>query len=389
VSTLRSSLSRVFDPWLVVAVALLCLLSLVVIASATGQLQPHHPLYFVQHQLLWFALGTALAAVAMGVDHTRLKPYGNAIYAVGVVLLALVLVHGQTALGAQRWIPLGPFQLQPSEFAKVAVVFGLATMLEPHRGKLATWGDLLPPIVLTMVPALLVMLQPDLGTALVFIGILIAMLYMGGAPVGRLLLIFGGGFAAVVALIAAHLRYHVPLPVLHDYQLKRLLVFLNPNLDPLGAGYNMIQSEVTLAAGGVHGLGVFGHEAMLSFLPENYTDFIFSVVGMETGLVGGLAVLALYFIILYRILAVVRLAKDLYGALLATGLGAIIALHVLMNAGMAMGIMPVVGVPLPFVSYGGSSALTDFLAVGLVLSVRRSSMPISFAGASGSTFALR
>jgi rod shape determining protein RodA len=289
-------------------------------------------------------------------------------------------VHGHSALGAQRWINVGPLQLQPSEFAKLAVAFGLATMLERHRGRMDRWRDLVAPIAYTAVPVLLVMKQPDLGTAIVFILMLVAILYMAGVPGLRLLIVFGGGFLFVVALIWAHLRFHVPLPLLHSYQLTRLLVFTNPNLDPLGSGYNIIQSQIAIAEGGIHGLGLAGHEAMLSFLPEYYTDFIFSVVGLSLGLVGGVALLLLYLLVGYRCLLAVRQAKDLYGTLLATGMTAIFAVHVLMNAGMAMGIMPVVGVPLPFMSYGGSSVLTGMIGIGVLTSVRRQSLPLSFAG---------
>jgi rod shape determining protein RodA len=324
-------------------------------------------------------VGAVVVFALWNFDYTQLKPYGHWIYGLGVLMLGAVLAHGHSALGAQRWIDVGPLQLQPSEFAKVAVAFGLATMLERHRGQMRAWRDLIAPIVYTAVPVLLVMKQPDLGTAIVFVLMLAAMLYMAGVPGLRLLLVFGGGFLLAVALIWAHLRFHLPLPLIHAYQLSRLLVFTNPNLDPLGAGYQIIQSQITLAAGGVHGLGLGGHFAMLTFLPEYDTDFIFSVVGLSFGLLGGLLLLCLYFVLIYRALLVVHQARDLYGTLLSTGLTAVLAVHVLMNAGMAMGIMPVVGVPLPFMSYGGSAVLASSLALGVLLSVRRASLPVSFA----------
>lgn len=370
--------ARSIDGPLLLAVMAIASFSLILLGATTKGVVPGSREYIAMHQLIWFILGAVVMLVLWNVDYRMFRPYGHWLYAFGCLLLALVLVHGHSALGAQRWINLGPMQVQPSEFAKVTVAMGLASMLERHRGRIRRLRDLIGPIAYTALPVLLVMKQPDLGTAIVFILVLVTMLYMAGAPGLWLLELFGGGFALVVLWIVLHLRYHLPLPLIHSYQLARLLVFLNPNLDPLGAGYNIIQSQIALATGGVRGIGITGHEAMLSFLPEYYTDFIFSVVGMTVGLVGGLVLLFLYAIIVYRGLLIIRQAKDLYGTLLASGLVAILAVHVLMNAGMAMGIMPVVGVPLPFMSYGGSSVLTGCIGLGLLLSIRRVAQPISF-----------
>jgi rod shape determining protein RodA len=357
------------DFGLLLAVALLCAGSLVVIASATHFDVTGSPLYYVQHQIEWLVLGTLLMIATASINYRDVRPYAAYIYAFAILLLALVLVHGQSALGAVRWIQIGPFQLQPSEFAKLALVIGLADLLAQRR-RMDRMRDLVGPILFAAIPAALVFKQPDLGTALIFVAILVVMLFMSGARVWHLLLLFGGGFGLMVAWIYLHVNFKVPLPLIHSYQLKRLLVFLNPNVDPTGSGYNIIQSLVSIGSGGMTGLGVHSNQAVLSFLPEHATDFIFAVVALDFGFVGGAVLLALYLGLVWRALNIVSDVRDPFGALLGAGVVTMLAVQVLMNAGMAMGVMPVVGVPLPFVSYGGSSVLTDFLGIGVLLSLR-------------------
>lgn len=357
------------DFGLLLVVALLSVGSLVVIGSATQMDVTGSPLYYVQHQVQWLILGTLLMAVVASINYRDLQPYAQYIFGFGVLLLLAVLVHGHSALGAQRWIELGPFQLQPSEFAKLALVVGLAQLLSRRR-RLTRMRDLIVPIAFAALPAALVFRQPDLGTALIFVAILAVMLFMAGARIWHLLLLFGGSFALVVLWIYAHLNFHVPLPLIHAYQLKRLLVFLNPNVDPTGSGYNIIQSLVSIGSGGMTGLGIHSNQAILTFLPEHATDFIFAVVALDFGFAGGAALIFLYLVLVWRGLNIVSEVRDPFGALLGAGLVTMLAVQVLMNAGMAMGVMPVVGVPLPFLSYGGSSILTDFLAIGLLLSLR-------------------
>ncbi len=357
------------DFGMLLVVALLCVMSLVVIASATHGDVPGSPLYYVTHQIQWLILGTIILVVVASIGYRDLQPYAAYIYAFGVILLTLVLVAGHSALGAQRWINIGPFQLQPSEFAKLALVVGLADMLAQKKS-LRRMRDLFGPILFAAVPAALVFKQPDLGTALIFVAILVVMLFMAGARVWHLLLLFGGSFGLVVLWIYLHLNFHVPLPLIHAYQLKRLLVFLNPNVDPTGSGYNIIQSLVSIGSGGMTGLGVHANQAILTFLPEHATDFIFAVVALDFGFAGGAVLLALYLVLIWRSLNIVSEVRDSFGQLLGAGVVTMLAVQVLMNAGMAMGVMPVVGVPLPFLSYGGSSVLTDFIAIGVLLNLR-------------------
>ncbi len=357
------------DFGLLLVVALISLGSLLTIASATRSLPGVSPAYYPEHQLIWLVFGVIAMVAVASVDYRNLRPYASWAYAIALLLLALVLVHGSSALGAVRWIKIGPFQLQPSEFAKVFLVVGLADLLAAKKS-MNRWRDLVSPILFTAVPAALVFKQPDLGTALIFVAILIVMLFMAGARVWHLLLLFGGGMGLMVLWIYVHLRFHVPLPLIHSYQLSRLLIFLDPNADPNGSGYNIIQSLISLGSGGLYGLGLHSNQAILSFLPESSTDFIFAVVGLDFGFVGAGVLLVLYLVFVWRGLNVVSDVHDQFGILLGAGVLAMIATQVLMNAGMAMAVLPVVGVPLPFFSYGGSSVLADFIGLGMLLSLR-------------------
>jgi len=355
-------------------VGLLVGLSLFVIEAATASLLPHDPLYFVKRQLVWIALGAVALAVTVSIPYGTVAGWSKYLYGANLLLLALVLVKGHSALGASRWIDVGPFQLQPSELAKVLIVITLAQHLN-QKTSLKRWRDLISPILHVAVPMLLIMKQPDLGTSLVFAAILVVMLYVAGAPGMRLLLVFGGGLALVVLWIYAHFHWtiaHHAIPIfMHDYQLKRLLIFLHPNQDPLGAGFNVIQSRIAVGTGGLFGTGLIGghQNGQLSFLPESYTDFAFAVVADQLGFVGSVGVLLVYFLILVRGLYVALNAKDRLGTLMASGVVAMLGFHVLESAGMATGIMPVAGVPLPFISYGGSALLADSMAIGLLMNV--------------------
>lgn len=345
-------------------------LSLFVIASATSSVG----LYYVERQLIWIALGTILILVTMTVPYERLKVVSPYLYWLAIFLLAYVLVKGHTALGAQRWIAVGPIQIQPSEFAKIAVVVSLATHLS-KKARLTQWRDLISPFLHMALPMLLIIKQPDLGTALVFTSITAGMLFMAGAPVWKLIVIFPGGFAAVVAWIVLHFyllsHFHIHLPLLmHKYQLNRLIIFLHPHKDPLGSGFNVIQSRIAVGSGGLLGIGLFhAHNGQLSYLPMSWTDFIFAVIGEELGFVGSMAILAIYLLLIGRAIYIATQARDRYGMLLAAGVASMFAFHVFESAGMASGVMPVAGVPLPFMSYGGSAFLADSAGLAILMNV--------------------
>nr|WP_275107240.1 rod shape-determining protein RodA [Sulfobacillus harzensis] len=353
-----------------IAMYLLAAVSIVVLASASRPWAPSgDPTYFVKRQMIWFGLGTVVLVVATWINYEHFKKFAPYIYWAAIGLLGIVLVHGQSALGAQRWIPIGPFQLQPSELAKVAIIITLATHLDKKKS-LKHWRDMVSPLVHVGIPMLMILKQPDLGTTLVFAAITIGMLYMAGLPWLKML-VFPAGLGLMVLWIYLHYRYGIKIPIMHTYQLNRLTAFINPNKDPLGTGYNVIQSRIDIGVGGLTGSGLTmgAHTTLLGYLPESYTDFIYAGIGEQLGFVGSMAILFVYLLIIARAVYIATQAKDRFGMLLAAGVASMFAFHVIESAGMASGIMPVAGVPLPFMSYGGSALMADSAAIGLLLNV--------------------
>lgn len=359
---LSKRLLRRTDLTLIVAAVAIVIMSLVIIGSATHVNTPSEERYwFVQRQGISIVIDIALAAFLMNFDYKILQRYGNHFYVFNLILLILVMLVGQTALGAQRWIALGPISIQPSEFSKLIMIIALAAMLEKRGGKINTITDLAPVAAYVGVPFLLVLKQPDLGTSLVFLAIFFGMVFVAGVRLRLLLGIFGAGLAAMPVL------WHF----LKDYQKMRIMVFMDPNVDPLGAGYHIIQSKIAIGSGMLFGKGLFGGtQSQLNFLPENHTDFIFSVVGEELGFVGCAILLLLYLVVLWRGIRIAQDASDMFGRLLAVGITSMIAFHVLINVGMTMGIMPVTGIPLPLMSYGVSSLTTNIMAITILLNIQ-------------------
>ena len=358
---LSKRLLRRTDLTLIAAAAAIVIMSLVIIGSATHVNTPSEERYwFVQRQGISIIVDIALAAFLMNFDYKILQRYGNHFYVFNLILLILVMLVGQTALGAQRWIALGPISIQPSEFSKLIMIIALAAMIE-KRGKIQSLSDVAPVAGYVLVPFLLVLKQPDLGTSLVFLAIFFGMVFVAGIRLRILAGIFGLGLAALPVL------WHF----LKDYQKMRIMVFMDPNVDPLGAGYHIIQSKIAIGSGLLFGKGLFGGtQSQLNFLPENHTDFIFSVVGEELGFVGCAVLLLLYLIVLWRGIKIAQDASDTFGRLLAVGITSMIAFHVLVNVGMTMGIMPVTGIPLPLMSYGVSSLTTNVMAIAILLNIQ-------------------
>jgi rod shape determining protein RodA len=314
----------------------------------------------VVKQTTWLGLSLALALVVIHVSYQRFIDISYLLYAVNIILLAAILVIGSVRLGAQRWFSIGSFTFQPSEFIKLNLILALANYIGSRREAMASLASLIVPIALTAIPFALVLLQPDLGTALMLVPIFFAMLFAGGARIKHLVIML------ILGLASLPFFWHF----LHGYQKQRLLVFINPNIDPLGAGYTIIQSKIAVGSGGIFGKGYLaGTQSQLNFLPERHTDFIFSVIGEEWGLLGAAALLALYFLIANRSFRIASFTHDTYGRLVATGIAVMISLQVIVNMAMTIGLMPVVGIPLPLVSYGGSSLVATFLAVALVLNI--------------------
>ena len=357
--------------WTMVIVTLaLIAIGIMMIGSATQVNTPSDDRYwFVQRQGLFALANVVMILVMLKFDYKTLGPLGNILYGLNLIMLVAVMFVGQSALGAQRWIQIGPATIQPSEFAKLIMIISLAHLLDARRDKLQSIWDLLPVFLFVIIPFLLVLKQPDLGTSLVFMAILLGMLFVAGIKGSLLVKLIGAGIAA--------------MPVfwlfLKDYQKARLTIFMNPNSDPLGAGYHIIQSKIAIGSGQLFGKGLFnGTQSQLKFLPENHTDFIFAVVGEELGFIGAVAILLLYFVLLYRGVKTAQNARDRFGMLLAAGITSMMAFHVLVNVGMTIGIMPVTGIPLPFLSYGVSSLTTNLLAIGILLNIQVRRQKIMF-----------
>lgn len=364
-------LARLDWPLLIVAL-LLSGVGLLNVYSGTRVLGFHAVPLFAK-QLAWLALGVAVffAVYFLGdgfLEETTLSLFGGT-----MVLLVVVLIAGKVRGGAQRWIALGGFNLQPSEFAKVAVVLALAKVFSDryHYGGIGL-RDLLPAAGLVAVPFLLVALQPDLGTAGVFVIILAGMMVATCVRRNVLLLLAGAGAAVIPTLWF----------VMKDYQRQRVLTFLDPERDPLGSGYHVIQSKIAVGSGGILGKGyLHGTQGALRFLPEQHTDFAFAVFGEEWGFLGAVVLMALFFVLIHRCFTLAEQSQDRYAAFACSGITIYFLAHVVINVAMVCGLFPVVGIPLPFVSYGGSSMVTNMMALGIVANLSRSRFTFQGGGA--------
>jgi len=355
----RRLVANIEWPLLLVTLALVgC--GLMTILSATYQ--EARPLSSILvKQTVWAVAGLAGMLVAMFFDYRLLHRYGYVIYAIAVGSLIVVHFAGVQGGGARRWIGVGPVSLQPSEFMKIALVVVLATNLHRWAGKeRLSLGKLVAPIALFAVPALLILRQPDLGTVILLGLVAFSVLLVAGLPL-RLVMV-----AAIVVGPALPVAWQHLKP----YQKRRITSFLDPQGDPLGAGYHVLQSKIAIGSGMVHGKGYLrGTQNNLHFLPEQHTDFVFSVFAEEWGFVGCTLLLSLYGALILRGLMIAGKAKDNLGALLAAGLTSIVLWQVVINVAMTSGALPVVGITLPFLSYGGSSLMALLVSVGLVMNV--------------------
>jgi rod shape determining protein RodA len=344
-------------------------LSLLILSSATANIAAD-PLFYVKKHLISIGLGVICAVIIISFDYTKLMRFDKYIYLLLIILLVVVDIKGIVSHGARQWLSLGPFVFQPSEFGKIMMIICFASFLVKRQGELRTLKDLIPSFLYFSVPFLLIVLQ-DLGTALVFVVILFGMLYIAGAKPSLLLGIIGTGLAVVVLAVGLHLSpLELPLP-LKDHQINRLTAFIDPYKDPHDTGYHIIQSLVAVGSGGLLGKGLYhGTQVQLNFLPEHHTDFIFSVVGEELGFVGAAFVLLLYYILISRTIRTAFRSRDLFGRLIVGGIVCMWMFHIFENVGMAIGVMPVTGIPLPFLSHGGSFMITNLAAIGLILSVQ-------------------
>lgn len=371
---------RNLDFLFVLITLLLLMASLIILSTASINVLKSDPMHYVKTQAIWIVIGIGIATVLAVIDYEKWRTYRWWIYGFNLMLLLAVFFFGKDTNGAVRWIPTPfGFNIQPSEFSKLFIILTLADFLADRKGKLNNYTDFILPFLFVLVPMLLIFKQPDLGTALVFVAIFIGMMFVAGAnpwKFGGLLL--GGTVIMGVALWLhfstnlpgwLHWAQGLPLPM-KDYQLTRLAIFINPAADTTGNGYHIIQSIWAIGSGGLWGKGYqMGTQGQLNFLPEHHTDFIFSVVGEEFGFVGTITILFLFLIFLLRSLSIAFKARDTYGMLIATGIISMFTFHILVNVGMTSGIMPVTGIPLPFISAGGSAMWSNMAAVGLMISV--------------------
>jgi rod shape determining protein RodA len=351
------------------AVVALVALGSLLVASATmprDHLHGGDSLAMLRRHLVNILIGLGLLTAVWLTDHRWVRILAPAVYLGSVAGLVLVLAMGSTVNGSRSWLQLGGLSVQPSEFAKLAVVIGMALVLAERtegrwRSRVVN-GDVVAMLLVAALPAALIVLQPDLGTTLVLSATVFGVLAASGAPRRWLALLVGGGVVAAVAAVAAG--------VLEDYQVDRFLAFTDPGLDPRGAGYNVQQARIAIGNGGLLGQGLFhGSQTKAGFVPEQHTDFVFTVAGEELGLVGAGLLIALLAVVLWRALRIAVLTDDLFGRVAAAGIACWIGFQAFQNIGMCLGIMPVTGVPLPFVSYGGSSMFAVLLAVGLLQNI--------------------
>jgi rod shape determining protein RodA len=360
---------RSLDWILLVGVAALVVVGLWGVAGVTKFAIANDPTYYLNRQILYACVGGVVLIGAALVDPDLYRRYWRAIFTGTAVVIAFVLLIGHAARGSTRWISLGFFTFQPSEFGKLLFVLALAGMLvERQRAESSSWGTTLRVAGMGLVPVVLVFAQPDLGTALVYTAALAAMLWVAGVP-WRHLTVLG----SLVVLVAVGVLWAGPaagVNVLKGYQQQRLTCFTHPSSCPAAAGYNLEQSKTTVGSGQIRGRGVKNStQVNLGFLPESGTDFVFAGFAEQRGFVGAALLLGLYLLVLWRGLRVVTVARDLFSAVVAGGIVVALLFQIFVNVGMTMGIAPITGIPLPFVSVGGSSLIANLAAMGVLLAI--------------------
>lgn len=430
---LDSDMKRGFDYYIFGAVVLLGLIGVMMIYSGTHTL-PNNVFWI--KQLIWFGIGLIFMMSAVLFDYQLLGKYSKVFY-IGTLVLLIMVLFCQEIRSAKSWFLLGPISFQPSEFAKLVTIIFLSEYLSTKKDGLDSLDEFIPPLIIIVLPILLILLQPDIGTVLVFLPIFFVMLYLIGirsvylivltsitcltalmtlflswgklkpinlpiigflytslnsvkslliflvitfliiCTVYYILSVFKGKidftrFSLIFIIIAISSLTSFSLDhILKDYQRKRLLIFIDPNIAPLGAGYNIIQSKIAIGSGKFFGEGFLnGTQSQLGFLPERQADFIFSVIGEELGFVGAVVILLLFIVIIYRGIAIAFSSRDLFGSLLAAGIVTMLGFQVFFNVGVSIGIMPVTGITLPLISYGGSSLVITMIAIGILLNIR-------------------
>jgi cell division protein FtsW len=352
------------DMWLFgVAVALLSL-GIVMVYSASAIVAAdrfHDPYFFLKRQLVWACLGGVALWGAMRIDYRRLEALVVPVLLAALVLLVLVLIppFGQAINGTRRWLRLGPVSLQPAELAKLALVVYLAAFLSRRAEMVGDfWRGFVPPLAVAGCVAGLVVIQPDLGNCVAILSVTFAMLFLGGSRVRHLLIVAMAALPLVTVAV-----WMAP------YRVRRVFAFVDPWSDPRGSGFQIIQSWLALGGGGPLGRGIGASQQKLFYLPEAHTDFIFAIIGEELGFVGAVAIVLLLAVLVWRGVRVGLRAPDLFGAYLALGITVLLAIQTLINLGAVTGLLPTKGLPLPFISFGGSSLLVTMLSTGILLNI--------------------
>ena len=387
----RKAPIRHLDPTLLLVTLILTAYGAIMILSVTvhRELAPgSDPNLYLIRQVMFAVAGMVILGAMSFVDYRHFRALAPFVYVATIVGLIVVLTPlGEVNGGARRWVSFGAFQAQPSELAKVAVIVVLAAYLSERKGEVRAI-DVLFCCVAVAIPAALVYLEPDLGTTLVFVAFTAGMFLVGGAKIRHFLSLGAIGIAAIAVVLQ--------MGLLQDYQLQRITAFLDPEPDVQSVGYNLVQAKIAIASGGIRGKGmelepnverrrntpwglpgaalpedepVERTQTALDFVPEQHTDFVFTAVGEQLGFMGSATLLALFGFLIWRAVRIAAMSKDMFGTLLATGVASLWAFQLFVNVGMTMGIMPITGIPLPFISYGGSSLITNYIAVGLLLNV--------------------
>ena len=354
------------DVTLLLTTLLLAAFGVVMVFTATASKLSQaglDPTAFLKRQIVYTIVGALTLVVVSLIDYRHLKGLTPIIYGVTLVALIVVLTPlGHVSKGASRWINLGTFQAQPSELAKIAVILTLAAFLAERKGDVSA-GVVAICCALVIPPSILIYLEPDLGSMMVFVVITGALLLVGGAKFRHFLTLGALGLVGVIVVLQAGL--------LKDYQIERITAFLDPNPDVQSEAYNLTQATIAIASGGARGKGLRQEKTQtaLDFVPEQHTDFIFTAVGEQLGFIGSATLLGLFAVLIWRALRIAGMSRDLFGTLIATGIACLWTFQMFVNVGMTMGIMPITGIPLPFISYGGSSLISNSVAVGLLLNV--------------------
>jgi rod shape determining protein RodA len=355
------------DPLLLLATLGLIAASLYTVRKATVGDIESDPNYFVERQAIYVGAGLVLMFLLARFDYSRLREWKLGVYGFMIAAILLVYALGFSARGSKRAIEFGFVNFQASELGKLLLVIALAGFTVDRARRLDERETTSRIVLLALVPAMLVVAQPDLGSGLVYIAIVLAVLFIAGTKWTHFAALGGiGAVALIVVLLAAPT---VGVDVIKPYQVDRLTAFLNPSTDPADEGYQINQSLTAIGSGGKTGRGDQSTQTELNFLPEHHTDFIFSVVGEEFGFVGAALVLSLFALLIWRALRILTMSKNFYGALVAGGITAMLMFQVFVNVGMTIGIMPITGIPLPLMSYGGSSVITTLMAIGILQSI--------------------